>query len=73
MTDRGERLFQPQLGCDIRGSLFENVTPNVVLIIKENIKNTLKTFEPRCIVKDVIIGGNIDRNELSATIVFSVI
>jgi len=73
LTDRGERLFQPEIGCNIRGQLFENATPNTILILKENIKSTLKTYEPRCVVKDVIVSGNIDRNELGVTIIFSVI
>ena len=29
LTDKGERLFQPNLGSDIRASLFENVTPTI--------------------------------------------
>jgi phage baseplate assembly protein W len=73
MTDRGERLFQPNVGCDIRGSLFENIDPNTMLILKENIKTTINTYEPRCNLKDVEISGNIDTNELKVKIVFSVI
>ncbi len=33
LTDRGERLFQPDIGCDIRGSLFENIDQNTILIL----------------------------------------
>jgi len=73
MTDRGERLFQPDIGCNIRGSLFENIDQNTILILKENIKSTLSTYEPRCDVKDVIVNGNVDRNEISVQIIFSVI
>ena len=73
MTDRGERLFQPDIGCDIRGSLFENIDPNTILILKENIKSTIKTYEPRCNLRDVIVGGDIDSNTLNVTILFSVI
>ena len=73
MTDRGERLFQPNIGCDIRGSLFENIDPNTILILKENIKSTITTYEPRCDLRDVEITGNIDTNELQVKIVFSVI
>ena len=73
MTDRGERLFQPNIGCDIRGSLFENIDPNTMLILKENIKSTINTYEPRCNLRDVEISGNIDTNELKVKIVFSVI
>jgi phage baseplate assembly protein W len=73
MTDRGERLFQPNIGCDIRGSLFENIDPNTMLILKENIKTTINTYEPRCNLRDVEVSGNIDTNELKVKIVFSVI
>lgn len=73
MTDRGERLFQPNIGCDIRGSLFENIDPSTILILKENIKSTIKTYEPRCNLRDVEVSANLDTNELSVKIVFSVI
>ena len=72
-TDRGERLFQPDIGCDIRGSMFENMDPNTVLILKENITNTIKTYEPRCDLKEVLISANIDNNSVSVKIIFSVI
>ena len=73
MTDRGERLFQPDIGCDIRGSLFENIDANTVLILKENIKTTIKTYEPRCICKKVVVQANIDQNIIRVTVLFTVI
>jgi len=73
MTDRGERLFQPNIGCDIRGSLFENIDANTILIIKENIKTTIKTYEPRCDVKNVVVSSNIDDNAIRVQVIFSVI
>jgi len=73
LTDRGERLFQPDIGCDIRGSLFENIDQNTILILKENIKSTIKQYEPRCVVQDVIVNANIDRHEVFVKIIFSVI
>lgn len=72
-TDRGERLFQPNIGCDIRGSLFENIDASTMLILKENIKSTIRTYEPRCNLRDVEIVGNVDSNELKVRIIFSVI
>jgi uncharacterized protein len=73
MTDRGERLMQPDIGCDIRGSLFENIDANTVLILKENIKTTIKTYEPRCICKNVVVQANIDQNIIRVTVLFTVI
>ena len=73
MTDRGERLFQPNIGCDIRGSLFENIDPNTILLLKDNIRYTINTYEPRCYLHNVEVEANIDTNDLRVRIVFSVI
>ena len=73
LTDRGERLFQPDLGCSIRGSLFENIDQNTIFILKENIKTAIRTYEPRCDVKDIIVNANVDSNQISVKIIFTVI
>ena len=73
LTDRGERLMQPNIGCDIRGSLFENITQSTMLILEQNIKSTIKTYEPRCNLRTVEVLANTETNELKVKIVFSVI
>lgn len=73
MTNRGERLFQPDVGCDIRNLLFDNFTPDRLILAKELIRTTLKNYEPRAglIAVDVISG--IDDNSISITITFNII
>lgn len=73
MTSRGERLFQPNLGCDIRSMLFENFTPDMVITAKEMISSAIKAFEPRVDLIGVDIISSIDKNEVNVVIVFSVI
>lgn len=73
LTDRGERLMQPNIGCDIRGSLFENITQSTMVILEQNIKSTIKTYEPRCNLRSVEVLANTETNELKVKIVFSVI
>ena len=73
MTNRGERLFQPNLGCDIRGMLFENFTPDMVVTAKEMISNAIKSFEPRAELIGVDIITSIDTNNLDVIIVYSII
>ena len=73
MTDRGERLMQPNIGCDIRGSLFENIDANTMLILEENVKTAIRTYEPRCNLRGVEVLANTDTNELTVKVVFSVI
>lgn len=61
LTDKGERLFQPEVGSDIRASLFENNTPATLQILKEQVKDVINNFEPRVGIIDVNVYS--DRNE----------
>lgn len=73
LTDRGERLFQPNLGCDIRKILFENITPDTIIVAREMITNTLKAYEPRAAIIGVDIRALADGTTIVITIVFNVI
>lgn len=73
LTDRGERPFQPKLGGNIRRMLFENVEAQTMLVVKEQIKQTIEDYEPRCSVIDVVVTPSTDRNAIAITIVFAVI
>lgn len=73
MTNRGERLFQPDVGCDIRNLLFENFTPDRLIIAKELIRTTLKNYEPRAGVIGIDVISGIDNNDISITITFNII
>lgn len=73
LTDRGERLFQPLLGSDIRATLFENATPITSIILRDKISDTLRAYEPRANLLDVEVTGDIDTNALRINVVFSVI
>lgn len=73
MTNRGERLFQPEVGCDIRNLLFDNFTPDRLIVAKELIKTTLKNYEPRAGVIGIDVISGIDDNSISITITFNII
>lgn len=72
LTDRGERLMQPNLGGNIRAMLFENITPAVLTLIEDQVRTTIELYEPRAELIDVIVTSNIDDNIVKVTIVFYV-
>lgn len=72
-TNRGERPFQPNLGSDLSKYLFENLTPDVEITLKDMIAETINTYEPRASLIAVDILSNPQRNYLEVTIVFNVI
>ena len=73
LLDKGERLFQPNLGSDIRASLFENVTPTTIILLKDKVREVLNAYEPRCNLLDVEVLGDIDENAITVNVVFNVI
>lgn len=54
-TNRGERPFHPEIGTHIRALLFEQLTPQISLLIKEYIKTTLENYEPRIQIYSIIV------------------
>lgn len=73
LTDRGERLFQPNVGCDIRAMLFENFTQETVDTMRNMIFETIEAYEPRCELLGVDVTGRIDSNQIRVIITFAVI
>lgn len=47
VTAPGERLMRPQFGCRIWELLFEPVTPNLLGLIAEAVRDALAQWEPR--------------------------
>ena len=73
LTDKGERLFQPNVGSTVKGMLFENITPDVVVLLQERIKDALALFEPRANILEVKATSSIDSNSVEVSITFNVI
>jgi phage baseplate assembly protein W len=72
-TIPSERFFDPNIGSDVRSSLFDFVDYASASIIERQIKTTISNFEPR--VNDVIVDvlPNPDKNEFEVTVTFNII
>ena len=53
LTNKGERLFQPQLGSDLQKSLFEPLDYGTAGMIRGQVKEVIDTWEPRVVVEEV--------------------
>ena len=68
-----ERFFNSILGTDIRDSLFENFERSTVMIIEDQIRETVYNFEPRVSNLGVEVVGRPDQNELEVKVLFDII
>lgn len=53
LTAPGERVMRPQFGCRIWDLLFEPITPNLLGLISEAVRDALAQWEPRITVEQV--------------------
>jgi len=68
-----EKPFHPEIGSNIRGMLFENITPQISHFIGKQIELLIKNYEPRCKLVEVVNKPDLDRNGYSVSISFYVV
>ncbi len=73
LTDRGERLMQPNIGGNLRAMLFENITPGVLVLIEDQVRTTLSLHEPRAEIIDVQVTSNYDDNVVNIRVQFYIL
>ena len=73
LTRKGERLFQPELGCDVQSILFEPLDFGSAGLIKSSIKETLVRYEPRIRVNDVLCTVDYDNNGYEVEVYYTII
>ena len=73
LTDKGERPYQPFLGCDVRNRLFELDDGFTEDEIVENIQDVIAEYEPRAQLIDVVANVRPDQNSVNVSITFRVI
>lgn len=71
LMDKGEKLFQPTFGGNIRAMLFELNSPATLKLIQEQIKSTINNYEPRVELIDVEVYSLIDDNKVAIKIIYA--
>ena len=72
-TVPGEKPFQPDVGSNVSRLLFENLDELTANSIKSEIENTIKTYEPRVELNEVIVDPNYDNNAFDVVIKYYII
>ena len=70
LTNKYERPFNPDFGCNLRGFLFENITEPLLVIIKDRVAMAIEKYEPRVSVEDVVVKNDIDKNGINIQVSF---
>ena len=76
LTSPGDVPFNPNLGCYVSQSLFENLDQATASSIKFEIERTIKRYEPRVKLRTengVVVTANFDNNEYDVVINYFVV
>ena len=67
-----EKPFHPEIASNLRGMLFENISPQMTHFIGKQIELLIKNYEPRCRLVQVKNQPDLDRNGYFVSINFYV-
>ena len=72
MTNKGERVYQPEYGSDLRRFLFEPMDFATAAAIQSNIVSTIKKFEPRIGILSLEAIPNFDDNGFDVEMTYEI-
>jgi phage baseplate assembly protein W len=73
MTNRGEKVFDPDFGGSLRDYLFENYDSITAAAIKSRITTSLLNYEPRVVILDLEVTDLTERNALKIVLELNII
>jgi len=71
-THRGERVFQPGLGMNLRSLIFEPLTEDITIQIENNIVDVFGKWLPFVNLNNIVIERRDDLNQVNINIDFSI-
>lgn len=73
LTRHYERPFRSQIGSNVNNLLFELASPALAAVLKQEIINLIRNFEPRVGDLDVSVTFSYDNNYAYVTIIFTIV
>ena len=73
LTNRGERVFNPDFGADLRALLFENILDQTTEELKEKIQDDINLYFPEVVIKDIKFDNVPDTNTVDFTLTYDIV
>tara|TARA_R100000008_G_scaffold83287_1_gene68525 strand:- start:637 stop:1113 length:477 start_codon:yes stop_codon:yes gene_type:complete len=71
-TERGERVFQPNLGMNLRNLLFEQITEDLTIQIENDIVDVFQRWLPFVELRDIRVVRRDEINQVDIKIDFNI-
>ena len=73
LTNKGERVFRPNFGANLRSLLFENIQDSTIDDIQASIQRDINIFFPNVVVQQIEFNNEPDNNEINFTLTYEVV
>ena len=72
LTNKGERLFNPEFGADLKLALFEQINDSTLATIRNLITTNVNMFIPEITVSNINIAVEEESNKISIVIQYKI-
>tara|TARA_R100001244_G_C5145702_1_gene128765 strand:- start:89 stop:496 length:408 start_codon:yes stop_codon:yes gene_type:complete len=72
LTNKGERVFKPLFGADLRNLLFENIVESTQDDLLVMIQDNIGLYFPTVVIKEIKFDNNVDRNTINFVLTYQI-
>lgn len=72
LTNKGERVFNPNFGADLRALLFEQIDNLTTDVLQDIIQQDISRFFPNVVIKQIEFNNLEDNNTINFTLVYTI-
>ena len=72
LTNKGERVFNPFFGADLRNLLFENIIDSTQEDLLAIIQDNIGLYFPTVVIKEIKFDNNEDRNTVNFILTYQI-
>ena len=72
LTNRGERIFNPNFGANLRTLLFENIEDTTIESLNSVIQDSLARYFPNVVIEELKFDKDPDNNTITFTLTYQI-
>ena len=73
LTNKGERIFNPNFGADLRNLLFEGILESTQEELLLTIQDNIGRYFPNVVIADVKFNNNVDNNTTNFIMTYQIV
>lgn len=73
LTNKGERVFNPNFGADLRALLFENIDDASLDDLTTTIQTAISNYFPQITVKELKFENQVDENTINFILTYEIV